>query len=64
MTVFDKLKRKKTRKNTSIIAGAIGLASLIVAGIKIKRELWGPGGTKLSRYDRSVDKIRDKRARP
>ncbi len=40
-----------------------GAGAAIWVALQLKRELYGPGGTKLSRYDRSVDKIWDKRDR-
>lgn len=65
MSLLDKLKpKKKSNKNPTIAAGAVGIASLIWAGIKIKRELYGPGGTKLSRHNPSIDKVWSEKDRP
>jgi hypothetical protein len=51
--------RRKDNTRTVILASA-GIASALWAAMKLKKELYGPGGTKLSRYDRSVDKRRKK----
>lgn len=34
-----------------------GTAAAIWMVLRLKRELYGPGGTKMSRYDRSVDEV-------
>ncbi len=40
----------------TVLAVSAGAASAIWFALRLRRELYGPGGTKLSRYDRSVDK--------
>lgn len=34
-----------------------GTAATIWMMLRLKRELYGPGGTRMSRYDRAVDKV-------
>lgn len=41
----------------TVLTVAAGAASAIWLALRFKRELYGPGGTKLSRYSRSIDKI-------
>ena len=41
----------------TIVTVTAGVASAIWLALQIKRELYGPGGTKLSRHDRFIDKI-------
>lgn len=38
-----------------------GTAAAIWVVLKLRRELYGPGGTKLSRYDRAVDEVWEER---
>lgn len=39
----------------------VGAAAAIWMLLRLRRELYGPGGTKMSRYDRSVDEVWEKR---
>ena len=57
-TAKRKIRPPKKHNTRSAIIVTAGLASAVWAAIKLKRELYGPGGTKLSRYRRSVDKPR------
>ncbi len=47
-------RRGQIEKAVKITAGAAAAMWMV---LRLKRELYGPGGTKLSRYERSVDKI-------
>ncbi|HEX2723724.1 MAG TPA: hypothetical protein VHM24_12475 [Gemmatimonadaceae bacterium] len=47
-------KREKLEKAVKITAGT---AAAIWMGLRLKRELYGPGGSKMSRYDPDVDKV-------
>jgi hypothetical protein len=38
-----------------------GTAAAIWMVLRLRRELYGPGGSRMSRYDRTVDKIWPKR---
>lgn len=40
-----------------------GAGAAILLALKVKRELYGPGGTKMARYDTSIDKVWDKNDR-
>lgn len=51
-------KREKLEKAAKITAGA---AAAIWMVFRLKRELYGPGGSKMSRYDAEVDEIWRKR---
>jgi len=53
-------KIKKPSKTDVIKAVAVtgGIASAIFVALKLKPELYGPGGTKLSRYDPAIDRAR------
>ena len=46
--------RPKIEKAAKVAAGT---AAAIWVVLKLKRELYGPGGTRMSRYDRAVDEI-------
>lgn len=49
--------------------GTLGKAVKVTAGtaaalwvvLRLKRELYGPGGTKMSRYDKAVDEVWDRK---
>jgi hypothetical protein len=47
-------RRGQVEKAIKVTAGT---AAAIWVILRLKRELYGPGGTRMSRYDRSVDKI-------
>ncbi|MEO8576666.1 MAG: hypothetical protein ABI556_08205 [Gemmatimonadales bacterium] len=51
-------KREKLEKAARITAGT---AAAIWMVFRLKRELYGPGGSKMSRYDAEVDEIWRKR---
>ncbi len=58
--VIDTVKRKvrSPRKNhlKTVLAVTAGVTSAIWFALRLRKDLIGPGGTKLSRYNRSVDK--------
>jgi hypothetical protein len=56
-------KVKMPSRSGVIKAAAVtgGIASAIWFALKLKPELYGPGGTKLSRYDRAIDKNRPRK---
>lgn len=58
--VIDRVKRKvkPPRKNDvkTVVAVTAGLGSAIWFALRLRKDLYGPGGTKLSRYNPSVDK--------
>jgi hypothetical protein len=55
-----KLRPRRKDKTRTVVLASAGIASALWAAMKLKKELYGPGGTRLSRYDRSVDKRRKK----
>jgi hypothetical protein len=52
--------RRNLRNALKITAGA---GAAILLALKFRRELYGPGGTRMARYDTSIDKIWDKNDR-
>ena len=48
---------KKTGKMQQALKVTAGTAAAIWVVLRLKRELYGPGGTKMSRYDRNVDDV-------
>ena len=48
-------KRKERIEN--VIKATAGTAAAIWVVLRLKRELYGPGGSRMSRYDKTVDKI-------
>ena len=47
-------RRQQIEKAASVTAGT---AAAIWVILRLKRDLYGPGGTRLSRYNRTVDKV-------
>lgn len=47
-------KREKLEKVVSITAGT---AAAIWMVLRLKRDLYGPGGSRMSRYDKEVDEV-------
>jgi hypothetical protein len=61
-TLIQNIARKirMPKKGGVIKAVAVtgGIASAVWVALKLKPQLYGPGGTKLSRYDPDIDKPR------
>jgi hypothetical protein len=56
-TIRRKVRAPRKDDVRTVLAVTAGAASAIWLALRFKRELYGPGGTKLSRYSRSIDKI-------
>jgi len=48
-------KRKEQLEKAAKVTA--GTAAAIWVVLQLRRELYGPGGSKMSRYDRAVDKV-------
>lgn len=55
---IPRARREQIEKAAKVTAGA---AAAIWVVLKLRRELYGPGGTKMSRYDRRVDEVWNER---
>lgn len=51
-------RREKFEKAATVAAGTAAAVWMVV---RLRRELYGPGGTRLSRYDPEIDKMWEKR---
>ena len=64
--VIDSVRRKvrppRKKDVKTVVAVTAGLTSAIWFALRLRKDLYGPGGTKLSRYNPSIDKTwpRDK----
>ncbi len=47
-------RRKQIEKAAKVTAGAVGAVWMV---IRLRRELYGPGGSKMSKYQSQVDKV-------
>jgi len=47
-------RREQIEKAIKVTAGTVAAIWVV---LRLKRELYGPGGTRMSRYNRSVDKV-------
>ena len=52
--------RDNLSRAAKITAGA---AAAVWVALKLRRELYGPGGTKMSRYDKTVDDVWERERR-
>lgn len=62
-TITEKLPRPTRDQLQKAAKVTAGTAAAIWVVLKLRRELYGPGGTKMSRYDRSVDEVWNERKR-
>jgi hypothetical protein len=56
-SITERLAPPKHSKIEKAIKVTAGTAAAVWVVLKLKRELYGPGGTRMSRYDRSVDDV-------
>jgi hypothetical protein len=59
-SITERLAPPKHGKLDKAIKVTAGTAAAVWVVLKLRRELYGPGGTKMSRYDRSVDDVWEK----
>ena len=59
----DRLNPPKTSKLGNALKVAAGTAATVWVLLQLRRELYGPGGTKMSPYDPDVDDIWEKERR-
>ena len=55
--VTERLSPKRREQLEKAAKVTAGTAAAIWVVLQLRRELYGPGGSKMSRYDRGVDKI-------
>ncbi|MFN2601334.1 MAG: hypothetical protein ABR582_01115 [Gemmatimonadaceae bacterium] len=55
-TVKRKVRPPRKKDTKTILAVTAGVTSAIWFALRLRKDLYGPGGTKLSRYNRSIDK--------
>ena len=56
-SITERLAPPKHSKLEKAIKVTAGTAAAVWVVLRLKRELYGPGGTRMSRYDRSVDDV-------
>ena len=56
-SITERLTPAKPGKMQQALKVTAGTAAAIWVVLRLKRELYGPGGTKMSRYDKSVDEV-------
>ena len=61
--ISEKIAPPKEGKLGKAIAATAGTAAAVWVVLRLKRELYGPGGTRMSRYDRDVDDVWEKKRR-
>ena len=59
-SIANRLAPPRQSKLEKAIKVTAGTAAAVWVVLKLKRELYGPGGTKMSRYDSSVDDVWEK----
>ena len=55
--VKERISPKRREQVEKAVKVTAGTAAAIWVVLRLKRELYGPGGTRMSRYDKTVDKI-------
>jgi hypothetical protein len=55
--VADRISPKRREQLEKAAKVTAGTAAAIWVVLQLRRELYGPGGSKMSRYDRAVDKV-------
>lgn len=55
--ISEKIAPAKRGRLDKAVKVTAGTAAAIWVVLKLKRELYGPGGTKMSRYDTNVDDV-------
>jgi hypothetical protein len=55
--ISEKIAPPKEGKLGKAVKVTAGTAAAIWVVLKLKRELYGPGGTKMSRYNKNVDDV-------
>ena len=53
----DRIQPPKTGKLGNFVKIAAGTAATVWVLLQLRRELYGPGGTRMSRYDPEVDEL-------
>ena len=60
-SITERLAPPKKGKLGQALKVTAGTAAAVWMVLRLKRELYGPGGTKMSRYDRNVDEVWDEK---
>jgi hypothetical protein len=60
-SITERLAPPRQGKLEKAIKVTAGTAAAVWVVLRLRRELYGPGGTKMSRYDRSVDDVWDEK---
>lgn len=55
--ISEKIAPTKHSRLEKAVKVTAGTAAAVWMVLKLRRELYGPGGTKMSRYDKSVDDV-------
>ena len=55
--ITERLPRARREQIEKAAKVTVGTAAAIWVVLKLRRELYGPGGTRMSRYDTSVDEV-------
>lgn len=58
--ISEKIAPAKHGRLDKAVKVTAGTAAAIWVVLKLRRELYGPGGTKMSRYDKNVDEVWDR----
>jgi hypothetical protein len=58
--ISEKIAPAKHPRLEKAVKVTAGTAAAVWMVLKLRRELYGPGGTKMSRYDKSVDDVWDR----
>lgn len=58
-SIRDRIRPPRDGRLGNVLKVAAGTAAAVWVVLQLRRELYGPGGTKMSRYDPDVDRVWD-----
>ena len=53
----ERISPRRKQQIEKAVKVTAGTATAVWVVLRLRRELYGPGGTRMSRYDRAIDKI-------
>jgi hypothetical protein len=56
-SIADRVSPKRRKQIEKVVKVTAGTAAALWMVLRLKRELYGPGGSKMSRYQSTVDKV-------
>ncbi|MEO5588925.1 MAG: hypothetical protein ABIS03_05005 [Gemmatimonadaceae bacterium] len=55
--LIERVPKTRRKRIEKVVSATAGTAAAIWMVLRLRRDLYGPGGSRLSRYNRAVDKV-------